>query len=143
MVPINSDDTWFGWKQLADEVETIRKEQPDSFIFSSDGYKTSAVLNFYMDEHVYSGNIIGENGLQFSIIDSELDHLKARDAYYIASETNFKNISKSNEIPNKLEGYFSQVIELKPIIIEDRKLTPVRKFLVFKCIGYTNKADHK
>jgi len=143
VVPINSDDTWFGWKQLADEVETVRKEQPDSFIFSSDGYKTSAVLNFYMDEHVYSGNIIGENGLQFSIIDSELDHLNARDAYYIASETNFKNLSKSNKIPNKLEDYFSQVIELKPIIIEDRKLSPVRKFLVFKCIGYTNKADHK
>ncbi len=76
VVEVKSDDTWFGWEQLAEEVETLKEQNPDSFIFSKDGYKVSAVLNFYMDEHVYSGNVVGENGLQFSIIDSELDHLE-------------------------------------------------------------------
>lgn len=141
VVNIKSDDTWFGWEQLADEVEIISKKDPNSFIFAADGYKTSAVLNFYFDEHVYSGNIVGENGLQFSIIDAELGHLDGRDAYFIDSEKNFKDLSKSNAIPYKLDGYFNEIIELDPIIIMDSNKRPVRKFLVYKCIGYKDKTQ--
>ncbi len=141
VVEVKSDDTWFGWEQLAEEVETLKEQNPDSFIFSEDGYKVSAVLNFYMDEHVYSGNVVGVNGLQFSIIDSELDHLEGRDAIFIDSENNFKNLSKSNRIPGFLNNYFNQVTELAPIIIEDSRSRPVRKFLIYSCTGYKGEAE--
>ncbi len=141
IVEVKSDDTWFGWEELAEEVGTLKEKNPDSFIFSKDGYKVSAVLNFYLDEHVYSGNVVGEHGLQFSLIDSELDHLEGRDAIFIDSENNFKNLSKSNHIPGLLYNYFDQVFELEPIVIEDSRSRPVRKFLIYSCTGYKGEAD--
>ena len=52
-------------RELHQGMEMYTNKNPDNFIFSKDGYKVSAVLNFYMEEHVYSGNVVGENGLQF------------------------------------------------------------------------------
>ena len=141
VVEVKSDDTWFGWEILAEEVETLKEEHPESFIFSRDGYKVSAVLNFYLDEHVYSANVVGENGLQFSIIDADLDHLEGRDAIFIDSETNFKNLSKLNRPRDILNIYFDQVTELEPIIIEDGRSRPVRKFLIYTCTGSKGEAD--
>ncbi len=136
VVEVKSDDTWFGWEQLADEVEILMEENPENFIFSRDGYKVTAVLNFYLDEHIYARNVVGENGLQFSIIDSELNHLEGRDAIFIDSENNFKNLSKLNRNRDLLDDYFNQVTELEPIIIEDSRSRPVRKFLIYSCTGY-------
>ena len=136
VVEVKSDDTWFGWEILAEEVEILMEENPDKFIFSRDGYKVTAVLNFYLDEHIYARNVVGENGLQFSIIDSELNHLEGRDAIFIDSENNFKNLSKLNRNRDLLDDYFNQVTELEPIIIEDSRSRPVRKFLIYSCTGY-------
>ncbi|HEY0273352.1 MAG TPA: glycosyltransferase family 39 protein, partial [Chitinophaga sp.] len=58
VVPIRSDDTWVGWDTLADEMRMIRAQHPGYFIFSADDYKTSAVLNFYLRNDVYSMNIL-------------------------------------------------------------------------------------
>lgn len=59
IVPIKSDDTWVGWNELAIETKKLQKKYPNTFVFSNDNYKTSACLNFYMNEKVYAQNIIG------------------------------------------------------------------------------------
>ncbi len=133
---VTSDDTWYGWEELALEVEKLGVEHPESFIFSNDGYKTSAVLNFYMDQEIYSGNVLGKNGLQFSIVHSDLSGLKGKNALFIDSEKRFKNIDKSNEVPDDLEPYFDNITELEPIIIRNKMGLPLRKFLVFECENY-------
>ncbi|VAV83057.1 hypothetical protein MNBD_BACTEROID02-960, partial [hydrothermal vent metagenome] len=58
IVPIKSDDTWYGWDKLATEVESIQQNYPNTFVFSNDNYKTSAALDFYMNDDVYAQNIV-------------------------------------------------------------------------------------
>ncbi|MFD2514801.1 ArnT family glycosyltransferase [Pontibacter locisalis] len=135
-VPVKSDDTWWGWDQLAAEVEILRERYPNHFIVSDDGYKTAAVLNFYMKEDVYAGNVLGKNGLQFSLTHADLSHLKNNDALFIDSNNSFTDTLKSNEIERDLLPYFDQVKELSPIVITDEEGKPVRKFLVFECRNY-------
>lgn len=136
---VTSDDTWYGWEELATEVGELKKSYPDSFIFSNDNYKTSAVLNFYMEKDIYAGNVIGKNALQFSIVHPDLSSLKGRDALFLDSEKRFKNIEKSNEIPDELKAYFEEITELDPIIIRDKKGNPKRKFFIYKCRNYNTK----
>lgn len=133
---VTSDDTWFGWEELASEVEKLSDEHPDNFIFSDDGYKTSAVLNFYLDQEIYSGNVLGKNGLQFSIVHNDLSGLKGKSAIYIDSEKRFKNLDKSNQIPIGFDSYFDEIQELNPIIIRNKQGKPLRKYLVFECKNY-------
>ena len=60
------------------KVEVKRKQYPDAFIFSSDDYKTAAVLNFFLKEMVYSKNIVGERALQFDFVGTNLKTLMVR-----------------------------------------------------------------
>ena len=61
---------------FADKVETVRRQYPNAFIFAADDYKTSAVLNFYLNEMVYSKNIVGQKALQFDFIGYQFARLK-------------------------------------------------------------------
>jgi hypothetical protein len=133
VVDINSDDTWVGWEELAAEVQVLQKAHPDHFVFSSDGYKTSAVLNFYLDEHIYSGNVIGIHGLQFSLIDSSLIDLEGTNAIYIDSQ---KKFLKSYGAQKVLNRYFEKVKELPPIVLYDASGMPEREFAVYECFDY-------
>ena len=133
---VTSDDTWFGWEELSVEVENISEQYPDSFIFSNDGYKTSAVLNFYLDQEIYSGNVIGANGLQFSVVHKDLTMLKGKNALFIDSDRRFKNLDKSLETPDKLQDYFEEINQLDPIIIKNKSGKALRKYLVYECVNY-------
>lgn len=136
-VSIQSDDTWWGWKDLAAEVKEIKTDYPNDFIFSDDGYKTSAELNFFLRaEKVYSGNVIGKHGLQFSMIDSDLSHLKGKDALFIDSRKRFNNVDKE-DIPHPLlDQYFETVEQLSPIVLYNVKGQAKRKFLVYRLTNY-------
>ena len=134
-VPVKSDDTWWGWDKLNSEVLDIRAEYPGYFIFSNDGYKTTAILNFY-DQEVYAGNIVGENALQFSIRDTNLTDLVGRNAIFIDSEPRFENEFKGNSVPPKLMKYFSSVEEIAPIILKNNAHKALRKFRMYKCENY-------
>ncbi|TLX70826.1 glycosyltransferase family 39 protein [Labilibacter sediminis] len=136
IVPIHSDDTWYGWKKLKTEVETLKTEYPDHFIFSRDGYKTTAVLNFYLDEKIYARNVIGEHALQYSIIDNDLKHLDGKSALFIDSDKKVKHINKSGKTPKVLVEHFDKIIELDPILIKDKKGKTQRKFYVYECTNY-------
>ena len=133
--PVRSDDTWVGWKELSQQVEVLQNSHPNSFIFSADDYKTSAMLNFYLGEMVYGRNVIGEPALQFDYIGTNLNELKGKDALFIDSDPHFKDELKSNKIPPSLTNYFDSVVEDDPIVIKkDGEI--IRKFFVYECKDY-------
>ena len=138
IVPIKSDDTWVGWNELARETKKLQKKYPNTFVFSNDNYKTSACLNFYMNEKVYAQNIIGLPALHFDYLNDNLASLNTKNALFIDSDKRFKNDDKKGNHHPLLKKYFDRVIELEPIIIaiNDRK---VRKFWVFYCTNYETK----
>jgi hypothetical protein len=138
LVPIKSDDTWVGWEELAIETEKLQKEYPNSFVFSDDNYKTSAALNFFMDQKVYAQNIIGLQALHFDYLGDDLSKLNTQNALFIDSDKRFKNNDKKGDIHPKLSKYFEKVIELEPIIIKYNG-KEVRKFWVFYCTNYQYK----
>ncbi|WP_159951208.1 glycosyltransferase family 39 protein [Polaribacter septentrionalilitoris] len=138
LVPIKSDDTWVGWKELAIETEKLQQKYPNTFVFSDDNYKTSACLNFFMDDKVYAQNIIGIPALHFDYLGDDLTSLTSKNAIFIDSDKRFKNIDKKGNHPKPLDHYFEIVTELAPIIVKfnDRE---VRKFWVFYCTNYQAK----
>ncbi|WKD84692.1 hypothetical protein KCTC32516_00026 [Polaribacter huanghezhanensis] len=138
LVPIKSDDTWIGWKELAIETKKLQAEYPNSFVFSDDDYKTSAVLNFFMDEKVYAQNVVELQALQFDYIGDNLSDLNNKNALFIDSDTRFKNANKKGKIPEELNAYFENITELQPIIITING-KEVRKFWVFYCTNYQHK----
>ena len=138
LAPIKSDDTWIGWKELAEETKKLKGIYPNTFVFSDDNYKTSAVLNFYIDEKIYAQNIIGKHALHFDYLGDDLSLLNSKNALFIDSDTRFKNNNKKGEIPKELNPYFDTVTELTPIIIK-RNGKEVRKFWVYLCVNYQSK----
>jgi len=136
IVPIRSDDTWYGWPELAMQVEKRQKKYPDTFIFSADDYKTSAVLNFYLHQMVYSKNVLGERALQFDFIGTDLHLLNGRNAIFVDSNPRFQDMkNEHSDPPAVLYTRFDQVVPLDPVLIE-RNGKPVRKFSVFLCRNY-------
>lgn len=136
LVPVRSDDTWFGWTAFAQQVKTIRADYPKAFIFSSDDYKTSAVLNFFLDEMVYSKNVVGERALQFDFIGTDLHQLEGCDAIFIDSNPRFINLNNEHDaVPSFYYKYFDRIISLKPILIKKNGRVE-RKFSVFLCSHY-------
>ena len=138
LVPIKSDDTWVGWKELAVETKKLQKQYPNTFVFSNDNYKTSACLNFFMEEKVYAQNIIDLPALHFDYLEDNLSLLTSKNALFIDSDKRFKNNDKKGIHHPLLKKYFEEITELEPIIvtINNRK---VRKFWVFYCSNYKAK----
>ena len=134
-VPIKSDDTWFGWKQLAQQVQQVQKNYPNTFIFSADGYKTSAELSFFLPQSIYAQNIFQQPALQFDYIGDNILLLAGKNALFIDSDPRFKNTAKNGSIPPELKTYFHEVKELEPIIIKNGN-SNARKFWVYYCEGY-------
>jgi 4-amino-4-deoxy-L-arabinose transferase-like glycosyltransferase len=129
---VKSDDTWVGWDQLAAGVKTIKKNHPGYFIFSADDYKTSAVLNFYFDEMVYSKNIIGERALEFDYVGTNLPALQGKNALFIDSHP---DLSPCGDYPAVLNRYFTQITPLQPIVVKKGGKV-VRVFCVYACMKY-------
>lgn len=134
-VQIKSDDTWFGWEQLANQLETLQKSYPNTFIFSADSYKTSAELRFFLPQKTYAQNIIGKPALQFDYVGDNVLLLAGKNALFVDSDPGFKNTFKNGSIPPELKLYFKQVQELEPIIIKNGN-SNARKFWVYYCAGY-------
>ena len=138
LVPIKSDDTWVGWKELATETEKLQEIYPNTFVFSEDNYKTSACLNFFMDEKVYAQNIVGLPALHFDYLGDDLTKLNGKNAIFIDSDKRFKNKDKKGTHLKSLKFYFDKITELEPIIIKI-KGKESRKFWVFYCTNYQAK----
>lgn len=141
VVPVKSDDTWFGWEEFSQKVETLHEQYPKAFIFSDDNYKTTSVLNFYLDHKIYGRNIIGLFALQYDFIGDDLSKLNGENALFINSKKRFNNDAKLGEIPEKLKPYFDSIKELDPILIKHNGKT-VRKFLIYHVTNYKNKPKY-
>lgn len=135
LVPIKSDDTWVGWKELATETEKLKEQYTDAFVFSNDNYKTSAALNFFMEDKVYAQNIIGLPALHFDYLGDNLNDLKGKSAIFIDSDKRFKDKNKLGKIDSLLTNKFKKVTELEPIIIKINNKQS-RKFWIFYCTDY-------
>jgi len=138
LFPVKSDDTWVGWKELALETKQLQQEYPNTFVFSDDNYKTSACLNFFIDDRIYAQNIIGLPALHFDYLNDDLSALNGKNAIFIDSDKRFKNNNKKEEIHPSLNNYFSEVVQLEPIIIKLNN-KEVRKFWIFYCTNYQYK----
>ncbi|MEE9408112.1 MAG: glycosyltransferase family 39 protein [Polaribacter sp.] len=138
LAPIKSDDTWVGWKELALEAEKLQEKYTDTFVFSNDNYKTSACLNFFMNDKVYAQNIIGLPALHFDYLGDDLSTLKGQNAIFIDSDKPFKDNKKLGNIDSLLTNHFKEVVELTPIIIKINNKER-RKFWVFYCTDYQPK----
>jgi 4-amino-4-deoxy-L-arabinose transferase-like glycosyltransferase len=137
IVPVRSDDTWWGWNKLNNKVEFLLKDRPGYFLAAHDDYKTAAVLHFTSGRKVYSGNIIGRPALQYMIVDKDApQQLVGKNALFFDSHPRFNHENKSNDIPTELQHHFETVTELNPILIRNNKGKTLRKFLVFECKGY-------
>lgn len=136
LAPIKSDDTWVGWKELSIETEILLKNNPNSFVFAADDYKTTAALKFFLDQKVYAQNIIGLNALHFDYVDTDLSVLNGKNAIFLDSDTRFKNKEKKNAFKHpEIQNYFETITELDPIIISING-KEVRKFWVYYCTNY-------
>lgn len=138
LVPIKSDDTWVGWNELANKTKTLQETYSDTFVFADDNYKTSAALNFFMDQKVYAQNIIGLPALHFDYLGDNLSSLDNKNAIFLDSDKRFNNKNKKGDLPKKLLPYFDSVTELEPIILHSRN-NEVRKFWVYYCTNYQHK----
>ncbi len=141
-VSIRSDDTWVGWHELAGRVKQLQARYPDAFIFSADDYKTSAVLNFYLNEMVYSRNIIGQRALQFDYIGSNLSELKGKSALFIDSDNDLSTDSSRKGFSPEVIHHFDSVKLLSPIIVK-RDGRTVRKFMVYICRNYKQPGGYR
>lgn len=134
-VPIHSDDTMIGWSGLGKQAKVLRAAYPEDFIFSADDYKTSAMLNFYLGEIVYSKNVLGEPALQFDYIGTDVQKLEGRDAIFINSLTDVDDDKDEQVFAEELAPFFARVAPLPPIVVKYHGRV-VRKFLVFRCMDY-------
>jgi 4-amino-4-deoxy-L-arabinose transferase-like glycosyltransferase len=132
--PIQSDDTWFGWRELAQRMNRISAGHPNAFVFSVDSYKTSAELSFYLGSAVYGPNVVHRRGLQFDYLGDDLGLLRGRDALLVNSAPRDLSPGRSGR-PPELTPYFESVEELEPVLIfnQDRL---VRKFFIYLCRHY-------
>ena len=136
-VPVKSDDTWWGWKQLNTELNKKLETKPGYFIFSHDSYKTSAVLNFLRDDEVYTGNLLGENALQFSVVHKDApQQLKGQNALFVDSYPQFKKERNTDSVLFKLKNHFNEVMPLDTIVLKTIFGTKARVFLIYDCKGY-------
>ncbi|WP_346317375.1 glycosyltransferase family 39 protein [Chitinophaga sp. YIM B06452] len=134
-VPVRSDDVWVGWGRMAGAVMALKRAYPADFIFSADDYKTSAVLNFYLEEMVYGQNIIRKPALQFDYVGTRLAALQGKNALFINSIPRIGNEVSEKRFADSLRRYFRNVYPLRPIEVK-RGERLVRKFLVYRCEYY-------
>lgn len=134
-VPVRSNDTWFGWRQLAREVETLAERHPRAFVFSADNYKTTAELRFYTDFRAYGMNVLGWNALQYEYLDEDVTELAGRDALFVTAEPKLRPSSETDRYLARAREHFGTIEELEPIRIR-RRGEVVRLFRVFLCRDY-------
>jgi len=135
-VKVNSDDTWWGWERLSQKVESLNARNNQDFIFSDNSYKVSAVLNFYMADHIYAGNVIGKSAFQFALDDDDLSRLNGKDAIYVTTDRFRRKRIKEGTVEQILKPYFQSVTILDSLILKDHEGEEQRRFYFYDCQDY-------
>ncbi len=134
-IPVKSHDTWWGWDRIASEASLLKKETKAGFIFSTDDYKTSAILRLYLQEKVYAKNIITEPALQFDYMEEDISLLKRQDGLYVS---NIKSLKESDVSENleKVKQYFTEVRLIKTQVVSNIFGNDSRMVKYYFCTGY-------
>ncbi|MEE4311737.1 MAG: glycosyltransferase family 39 protein [candidate division KSB1 bacterium] len=130
IAPIRRGDTWTGWQELAERIETLRSEMSENtFIFSHE-YKIPSQITYYSSQHLqtHAGEVIGENGLQYEFW-TDLDRLVGCDAIFVTS-----NAGKYRKMA-RIEQHFDRVVPVEPVKIDYHSRT-FRIFYLYKCYQY-------
>lgn len=134
-LPVYSDNTWYGWKEMARKVEALAAHYPEAFVFSADHYRTTAQLRFHTELPVYAMNVLGWKALQYDYLDEDLSTLTGRDALLIRAEPRLAPSAGTERVLARVRESFTGVEELDPIRIESHGRL-VRLFRVFLCRSY-------
>ncbi|MBI5545512.1 MAG: glycosyltransferase family 39 protein [Deltaproteobacteria bacterium] len=138
-VPVRSDDTWYGWRELAREAERRAQTAGVHFLLADDEYKTTAELRFYSELPAYAGNVLGRRALQFDYLGEDLFALVGKDALFLDSRPRDETPGRAGTVPEAVASRFESVEEQDPILIR-RGERIVRKFLVYRCRSYSGVA---
>lgn len=134
-VPITGDDTWFGWKELGEQVDQLADEHPQAFVFSPDSYKLTSEIMFYAERKIYARNVLGLRAFHFDFVDDPRA-LAGQDALLIRSEPKLRHSQRTTDVLARAEAFFPGGIEeMEPIAIQHAGKT-VRLFRVFYCRDY-------
>jgi hypothetical protein len=136
-VPVAGDDTWYGWSQLAVEVERRAERYPEAFLFSGDSYKTTAQLAFRLDRPVHGPEVLGDPRFHFRYVWGGGEDLVGRDALLFDSVRPTKD--GVAPVPEDVVRHFHGCEPLAPISIFHRG-DEVRRFRVYHCDGYLGPA---
>ena len=130
LFPSRKGDTWTGWQELSEKVVEIKVEMgEDTFIFGHE-YKIPSEITFYTPNHesTYSGEIIGEKGLQYNYW-TNFDELIGKNAIFVTS-----NAQRYRKI-DRIRKYFDLIEEEVPLKIIHRNRV-FRIFYLYRCYGY-------
>jgi 4-amino-4-deoxy-L-arabinose transferase-like glycosyltransferase len=133
-LPLQTDDTWFGWEALAREVAARHAADPKTFVFAADSYKTTAELSFYLPkgDAVWGENVLGFAALEFDFIPGAPYHLVGQDAIFLDSAPHDLTPDRAAKTPDSLAAHFKSCDQKEPILIRHLGRI-VRKFWVFRC----------
>jgi 4-amino-4-deoxy-L-arabinose transferase-like glycosyltransferase len=134
-IPIKSQDTWWGWDQIASESSLLKKETNADFIFATNDYKASAILRLYLQEKVYAKNIIQEPALQFDYMGEDISKLKGQNALLVHNIKTLKNTDISVDL-EKVKKYFTYVKEIKTQVLKNVFGKECRMVKYYYCSGY-------
>jgi 4-amino-4-deoxy-L-arabinose transferase-like glycosyltransferase len=133
-VPLRSDDTWFGWRELARQVEARHAADPKAFLFSADSYKTTAELTFYLpNDRIWGENVLGFPALEYDFIPGPPYELIRQDAIWLDSAPLDSTPERAHKVPQPRN--FEDCVQQEPILIRHRGAI-VRKFFVYRCRGF-------
>lgn len=113
-------------KQLAHSVDSIHKEYPNTFIFATDGYKTTAKISFYSNDTIYGPQIIDQLPYHFGYVGLNTQQLKGKDGILV------KPHLYSNTPFHLIKPYFDSVEKIKTIKIADSQA-----YDIFYCKNYS------
>lgn len=134
-VPVKSHDTWWGWKDVADQAAQLKKDTHADFVFATDDYKTSAILRVYMQEMVYARNIIGEPALEFDYLGEDIGILHGRNALYVSNIKTLKETDVSEKLDD-IRRHFSGVTLIRTQVLVNKFGKVSRLVKYYYCTGY-------
>jgi 4-amino-4-deoxy-L-arabinose transferase-like glycosyltransferase len=131
-LPLGGANSWSGWPQLAQRIESIKAEFPREPFLFSDGHKTSSEIAYYTHQPslVLAENIYGDKALQFDYWLKPMS-LTGRDALLVQSDTWLLSPKQMEAVRRR----FQWISEPEPLPIT-RKGRKVREFYIIRCFNY-------
>ena len=135
-VPIRSDDTFYGWGDLAADLEAREQDGLGAFVFPPTVTRPARSSPSTPGRKIYGpAPSLGLLGQQFDYLGDDLNVLVGHDALFIDSAPSDLTPARAEDSPARLRDHFRRVTQLDPILISSGERI-VRKFYIYKCLGH-------